>query len=277
MNKFKIGFKLNNLYHPNVLTPSHIIAVAMASLWRSYNVESVLQDQVDRDYFNIWSESNMSEGKLIVVEGQDGSGKTSIASELASMIQDLGHKVMLTREPGGTVSAEGIRNIILHGVSKDAEKTDPLTPLTELHLINAARAQHMNTIKKSLDEGYYVVCDRWTASTLVYQGYLGGLDLDFIKHQCHALENIMNVVPWLWVHVNVDPHIAFQRKMKRGLDTDRMDTDTIPEQIRCSEAFSDAVGIMSRGNVVSLYNNDSFEECKSSLSAIVHENITKKP
>ena len=109
-------------------------------------------------------------GRLIVLEGGEGSGKSTQAALLAAQLGAL-----LTREPGGTALGERLRPLLLG-------EAGPLDPMAELLLFNAARAQHCaERISPALQDGRDVVCDRFTASTLAYQGYGRGLPMEDIR------------------------------------------------------------------------------------------------
>lgn len=113
--------------------------------------------------------------RFIVLEGVDGSGKSTQARLLAEWLRALGRSVVLTREPGGTPLGERLREIIL-------DPEIPCAPRTELMLILAARAQHAaEVIGPALQGGAMVVSDRYTPSSLAYQGYGRGLPLDEIR------------------------------------------------------------------------------------------------
>lgn len=104
----------------------------------------------------------MSKGKFIVIEGDDGVGKSTFAKRLKSELTAAGHPTVYTREPGGTPDGELIRDTMLKlGKERNAE--------SDLLLIMAARSHHVKQIKNWLDEGTNVVCDRWYLSTLRYQ------------------------------------------------------------------------------------------------------------
>ncbi|MCX7642030.1 MAG: dTMP kinase [Elusimicrobiales bacterium] len=104
-------------------------------------------------------------GIFIVFEGPDKTGKTTQAKLLKEYLEKKGIKVVLTREPGGTQVSEKIRNIILDPQNK-------MSPLCELLLYEASRADHVeNLIKPSIENGYVVISDRFTLASIVYQGY----------------------------------------------------------------------------------------------------------
>jgi dTMP kinase len=104
-------------------------------------------------------------GKFITFEGLDGSGKSTQVEKLARSLRARGLSVTVTREPGGTPTGERIREVLLHSA------TSGLSPLTEMALMFASRAQHIHeVILPALAEGRIVLCDRFTDSTEAYQG-----------------------------------------------------------------------------------------------------------
>ncbi|MCB1558814.1 MAG: dTMP kinase [Alphaproteobacteria bacterium] len=120
-------------------------------------------------------------GKFITLEGGEGAGKTTQARLIKSYFEESGFDVVLTREPGGVPEAEKIRNLL---VQRDGGNW---TPMAECLLFFAARQMHVETlIKPAVAEGKIVICDRFTDSTVAYQGYGHGFDLDTIR-QIEAL------------------------------------------------------------------------------------------
>ena len=104
-------------------------------------------------------------GKFITFEGLDGSGKSTQIDKLARSLRAHGIPVTVTREPGGTETGEKIRGVLLHSA------TAGLSPLAEMALMFASRAQHIHeVIQPALAEGRVVLCDRYTDSTEAYQG-----------------------------------------------------------------------------------------------------------
>ena len=104
-------------------------------------------------------------GKFITFEGLDGSGKSTQLEKVARSLRAHGLSVTITREPGGTLAGEKIREVLLHSA------TSGLSPLTEMALMFASRAQHVHeVILPALAEGRIVLCDRFTDSTEAYQG-----------------------------------------------------------------------------------------------------------
>ena len=115
----------------------------------------------------------MPRAPFITFEGIEGAGKTTLAHHLADWLQAQGMSVRLTREPGGSALGTHLRPILLN---------EPLDAWTELFLFLADRRQHtLQIILPALEQGTWVLCDRYADSTLVYQGYGRGLDIALIR------------------------------------------------------------------------------------------------
>ncbi len=151
-------------------------------------------------------------GRFITFEGGEGCGKSTQVKRLAAALEAKGVKVLLTREPGGTRLAEMIRTLL-----KD-ETEDPPVDRAELLLFLAARAQLVrNVIRPALDAGTWVLSDRFSDSTIAYQGYGRGLPVDFVKaaneFACEGL------APDLTFLLDVEPSVAAQRMRGREAAT----------------------------------------------------------
>jgi dTMP kinase len=113
---------------------------------------------------------------FITFEGPDGSGKTTQVAQISEILRKRGYNVLLTREPGGTAIGDQIRDV-LHSL-----KNEGMNPRAELLLYNASRAQIVaEVIKPHLAAGGLILCDRFFDSTLAYQGYGHGLDLNTLR------------------------------------------------------------------------------------------------
>ena len=147
-------------------------------------------------------------GRFITFEGIDGSGKSTQARLLAAHLQDEGHMVTLTREPGGSPGAEEIRALVLEG------DPDRWSAETEILLFTAARRDHLErTIQPALDAGATVICDRFADSTRMYQGLSRG-DLRTTVDQLHQL--MIGREPDLTLLIDMDPAIGLTRALSRN-------------------------------------------------------------
>jgi len=143
-------------------------------------------------------------GLFITFEGIDGCGKSTQAELLAQQITQRGFEVVVTREPGGTPLGEGIRQLLVSDVSVH------VAPTTELLLYVAARAQHVaELITPSLEAGRIVISDRYTDSTVAFQGYGRGLDPEMIEKLNKFAT--AGLVPDLTIVFDIDPALARSR------------------------------------------------------------------
>lgn len=119
----------------------------------------------------------MSErGRFITLEGGEGAGKSTQIQALAKALSERGIDALVTREPGGSEGAERIRDLLLAG------SEDRWGPRAEALLFSAARADHVaRTIRPALEEGRWVLCDRFVDSSLAYQGGAGGLGVETVR------------------------------------------------------------------------------------------------
>ena len=144
-------------------------------------------------------------GAFITIEGPDGGGKTTQAERLAAHLRDVGDRVHLTREPGGTWLGERIRGLLLERTGSVAA-TDPLA---DALLFNAARRQLVReVIRPEIDAGTTVVCARFTDSTLAYQGYGAGLDIDLLRQLNDAATDGLHPDLTLLLDVPVEAGLA---------------------------------------------------------------------
>lgn len=153
----------------------------------------------------------MSVSKFIALEGGEGAGKSTQARLLAKALADRGLDALITREPGGTPGAEAIRQLLL---STDGEGWNPRA---EVLLFAAARSDHVERlIVPALDDGRWVICDRFLDSSRAYQGGGGGLtDVDILA--LHAIGS-GGILPDVTILIEIDPDNAAQRLAQRDGD-----------------------------------------------------------
>ena len=167
-------------------------------------------------------------GIFITFEGVEGAGKTTQAQRLATA---LGPDVVLTREPGGTPVAERIRDIFL--------TSDGITATTELLLIAAARAQHVDElIRPALAANRIVICDRFTDATVAYQGYRGGIDLALIYHLNRVATG--GLTPNITFILDLPPEIGLQRQQRGKTHRDRLDREPLDLHRKVREGYLSA-------------------------------------
>ena len=147
---------------------------------------------------------------FITFEGVDGSGKTTQAQLLKEFLENKGHSVLLTREPGGTKVAEAIRNLLLH-------IHDHINPMTEVYLYCAARNEHYHKIiLPALKEGGIVISDRFYDSTIAYQG--AGRKLGIDKMIEMNQEFILNSKPEITFFLDTPLSIIEERLNRKEMD-----------------------------------------------------------
>ena len=168
-------------------------------------------------------------GRFIVIEGPEGAGKSTQVRRLGEALRERGHEVVLTYEPGGTPTAEAIRRIFLSG------EYAAITPLTELFLICASRAQHVaEVIRPALAAGKIVLCDRFSPSTIVYQGHAGGLPLQTVRAVDEAARE--GLAPDLTIIIDVPADVGLRRN-RGDSDADRMEGKGLSFHQRVREGY----------------------------------------
>lgn len=170
-------------------------------------------------------------GYFFTVEGPEGAGKTTVTAQLAKKLEDLGYKVLITREPGGIKISEAIRNIIL-----DTSNTD-MDPKTEALLYAAARRQHLvEKIIPALNEGKIVLCDRFIDSSLAYQGYARELGMEEVLSINEFAIN--GHMPHLTLYFDLDPKIGLERiNAHKNREINRLDLENIQFHYKVREGY----------------------------------------
>ena len=201
-------------------------------------------------------------GKFISFEGIDGCGKSTQAKILSEELIACGHKVLLTREPGGSDGAEEIRNLLLTG------NTDRWSAETEILLFTAARRDHLErTILPALKNGLAVICDRFSDSTRVYQGVTRG-DLRNLVDQLDSA--MIPRQPDITVLIDLDPTISLARAIERSNKEARFEDFGVEMQIKLRKGFLTlAHEFPNRFMVIDGSRNES--EVAENISKRLHE------
>ena len=205
----------------------------------------------------------MKKGLFITFEGADGCGKTTQLKNTEQFLKEKGYDVVITREPGALDIGQKIRNILLHheGIVSDR---------CEMFLFLADRAQHVETfIKPAIQEGKIVLCDRHTDSSIAYQGYGRGQDINLLK----TLNNIAvnGIIPDLTLLFDVSTEIAQQRV---GNEKDRMESAGMEFHRKVREGYLELQ--KENPNRIKLINaNNSIETVFNETKDIIIELIQK--
>lgn len=162
----------------------------------------------------------MSKGHMIVCDGGNGAGKTTVLKAIEAHLQAKGRELVMTREPGGTPIGEKIREILL------SPDTPEMCGVTELMLFAAARAQHVRErILPAIEAGKIVVSDRFDSATISFQHFARGLPLDLIR-QLNGIA-IDGFKPDITIILDLDPVVGLQRVSSRGDGSlDRMEQES---------------------------------------------------
>lgn len=171
----------------------------------------------------------MEKGIFITFEGIEGAGKSTQVDLFCDHLDKSGKKYVRTVEPGGTTISNEVRKILL------SVEHSGMTSLTELLLYAAARAQHVGElIKPSLEKGLVVVCDRFTDSTMAYQGFGRGLDRELIR----SLNNICTegIVPDITFLLDLESETGLRRN-REARKIDRLELEDITFHNKVREGY----------------------------------------
>ena len=203
----------------------------------------------------------MARGWFITLEGIEGSGKTTQAAILAGALRSRGNQVIVTREPGGTRAGELIRAIFL-------DSNISLEATAELLLVLADRAQHACAkLRPALAAGQIVISDRYSDSTIAYQGYGRGLDLKLVRGLNRLASD--GITPDLTIVLDCAPEIGLERSKARAEDAvctrDRFER----EQIEFHRRVRDGFRVIARDEPSRVVLLDSNQEAGAISAAIL--------
>lgn len=169
-------------------------------------------------------------GWFISFEGTDGCGKGTQIEKLKALFEEKGIDAVFTREPGGVETADKIRAFVKDPANEDIDD------LSDFLLISAGRNLHIKQkIKPALEDGKFVVSDRYVDSCFAYQGYAGGMDLDFIKPVTYQV--IQGIMPDITFFLNLDASASLARN--KGLEgkLDKFEMKGVSYQEKVRQAY----------------------------------------
>ncbi len=168
-------------------------------------------------------------GKFITIEGSEGVGKSTNIEFISNYLKSKDITTIETREPGGTKTAEEIRRVLLN------TEGETVPEIAELLLFFAARSFHIeNLIKPAINQGHYVICDRFSDATIAYQGYGRGFDVKDINIIAAWVQKKLQ--PDLTILLDAPAEIGMQRAKNRG-SIDRMETEDISFYERVRQGY----------------------------------------
>lgn len=154
--------------------------------------------------------------KFVSIEGGDGAGKSTYIPKLKQYLESIGETVVLTREPGGTMLGEKLRDLFT-GIN--------MSVLTETLILEAARSDHIeNVIRPALESGHWVICDRFSDSTFAYQCSAKGLPEAHLKQLEQMVHKDIN--PAMTFFFDVPLQVSKERLLKHGKELDRFEIES---------------------------------------------------
>jgi dTMP kinase len=218
------------------------------------------------------------QGKLIVFEGGEGAGKTTQLARSQQWLEDSGilstlkqhgwiAGLTVTREPGGTELGQQLRQLLLH-----AQTNEPIQARAELLLYAADRAQHVEQmLRPQLEKGMLILCDRYTDSTVAYQGYGRGLDLQLIQQLNQGATNGLDSDLTLWLDVEVEA--GLRRTQQRGA-ADRMEQSALAFHQRVRAGFQTLAAQQSQ-RVVRIDANGDPDAVTQQIQSILKQKLSQ--
>lgn len=207
-------------------------------------------------------------GLFVTFEGIEGCGKSTQSRHVDEHLRALGHDVVLTREPGGTMLTQQIRSLL-------ADPENKFDPTAELMLFLADRAQHVATvIRPALEAGKVVLCDRYCDSTLAYQGYGRGHDLAWLADLNHRASH--GVVPDLTLWIDCPIEIGLGRAQRRaGGPGDRFEIEPLAFHARIRAGFADLAARFPE-RIVHVESDRDQAEVSAECIAIVEQRLADR-
>ena len=208
----------------------------------------------------------MSKSLFITFEGGEGSGKTTIIERVKTALEEKKKEVVTTREPGGVALGEAVRKIVL-------ESSEPVAPIAELLLFLAARAQHVEEkIKPAINARKVVLCDRFTDSTLAYQGFARGLGIEALVPICRMAASSLE--PDLTIYLDIAPEVGLERakNARKEEKSDRIEIETIAFHQKVREGFL-ALAERSPTRIVTIDASQDLEKVVEQVMKQISEHV----
>lgn len=200
-------------------------------------------------------------GLFMVIEGGDGSGKSTIVKYLAQKLEALGVQITLLREPGGTPFAEDVRDVFFKHANLSAE--------TGMHIMNAQRQDNIEKIIiPALEKGHLVIADRFTPSTLVYQGIL----LDRFEQ----VNDSMITIPAANIFVDTPPDVALKRIRDNSRETNHFDEMDLDKHLKIYNGYKQLEQLNPNflWNVV-INGNQSITDVEKEVDSLVERTLVQ--
>jgi len=206
-----------------------------------------------------------NKGYFISFEGIDGSGKSTQIKKLAEFLEASDFDIVITREPGGSIGAEEIRNLLLQG------NVDRWSAETEILLFTAARRDHLERIiLPALEEGKIVICDRFTDSTRMYQG-MRGINLRNLVDTLN--EKVIKFDPDLTIVIDINPEISLKRAKSRKTVEERFEDFGVDLQMKMRKGFLELA--KEFGNRIEVVNGQqSIEKLAQDIRSLVKAKLS---
>lgn len=203
--------------------------------------------------------------KFITIEGNEGSGKTSIIKLLEEDLKKQGISYLSTREPGGSKIAEEIRNVILNVDNVNMDY------MTEALLYAASRRQHLEeVVKPAIKENKLVICDRYIDSSLAYQGYARNLGIDNVYNINMYATN--GFLPDLTILIDIEPEVGLERIKKNSRKVDRLDLEKMSFHHKVHEGYL-KVSEKFPDRIVKVNGNRTLDEVYQEVKDIIFSKL----
>jgi dTMP kinase len=214
---------------------------------------------------SVFTKFNNMSGKLIVFEGVEGCGKTTQMQLCFQWLESLNISVLLTREPGGTALGKDLRALLL-----EKSLSKPVGEVTELLLYAADRAQHIEEeLKPNLATGKFILCDRYTDSTIAYQGYGRGLDMSLINNLNQIATGGLKSDITIWLDVDVEVGLSRKRGQTK---LDRIEQETMDFHRRVQQGYTE-LAVSNPSRIVKIDGNYNQDIVQKNIQEILQKRL----